>query len=267
VQNNLGVALAREQKFVEALTALQQAVAVDTQQPDYWFNLGLLQIRAGRADAAVDPLRRVLALRPNDAEARTLMATALEQSGHGDEADKERGTLSQASARVVVPRNPAPADLARFDRIRMRLDPAALRQHAQPSSSGAADNASGRQDLALHLSRGRQFLDSGNLDDAQRAFIEALLLAPLDADAHNSLAQVYDLQGRPNDGVREYRAALVSRDDLMTHVALAGLLLRQDRIAEARVEVQLVLNRDPNNARARTLLDQINNRSTAVGPP
>ena len=268
-QNNLGVALAREQKFPEALMAFQQAAAIDSKQADYWFNLGLLQIRAQRPEAAIDPLRRALALRPDDAQARTLTATALEQSGHADEAERERGDLGQAPARVIIPRNAEPADFARFDRIRMRLDPASLRPHAQSSSANLADGSAerGRQDLALHLTRGREFLDSGNFDDAQRAFVEALLLAPLDADAHRGLAEVYDLQGRPNDGVREYRAALTSRDDLSTHVALAGLLARQDRIAEARVEVQLVLNRDPNNARARALLDQINNRSTPVGPP
>lgn len=267
--NNLGVALAREQKFPEALTAFQQATAIDSKQADYWFNLGLLQIRAQKPEAAIDPLRRALTLRPDDAQARTLTATALEQSGRADEAEKERGNLGQAPARVIIPRNAEPTDFARFDRIRMRLNQASLRPHTQSSSATSPDNTAerGRQDLALHLTRGREFLDSGNLDDAQRAFVEALLLAPLDADAHRGLAEVYDLQGRPNDGVREYRAALTSRDDLSTHVALAGLLARQDRIAEARVEVQLVLNRDPKNTRARTLLDQINNRSTPVGPP
>jgi Flp pilus assembly protein TadD len=121
--------------------------------------------------------------------------------------------------------------------------------------------------IALHLERGRQFLESGNLDDAQRAFIEALLLAPLDASAHTGLAEVYDRQGRPNDGVREYRAALASRDDVATHVALAGLLIRQDRLSEARAELQVVLGRDPGNAKAQQLLEQLSNRSTSGGSP
>ena len=93
-----------------------------------------------------------------------------------------------------------------------------------------------------------------------------MLLAPLDADAHTGLAEVYDRQGRPNDGVREYRAALVSRDVLPTRVALAELLVRLDRVAEARAELQTVLGRDPRNAKAQSLLEQLSNRSSAGVP-
>jgi len=169
-------------------------------------------------------------------------------------------------------RNPAAADFARFDRIRMRPDPGALRPASSPPASesaadASAENMRGRQRILLHLDRGRQFLDSGNLDDAQRAFIEALLLAPLDPSAHTGLAEVYDRQGRPNDGVREYRAALAGREDLPTRVALAQLLVRQDRLAEARAELQLVLRRDPENLQAQQLLEQLSSRSTSGGSP
>jgi len=270
-QSNLGVALARDGKIADALAAFEKATRADAQEPDYWVNLGLLQLRAQKPDAAVEPLRRALSLQPADAEARTLLALALEQSGHGDEAQAERETLSRASTRVVLSRNPVAADFVRFDRIRMRPDPGALRPASSPqaaeSAADAADNLRGRQRIALHLDRGRQFLDSGNLDDAQRAFIEALLLAPLDASAHTGLAEVYDRQGRPNDGVREYRAALASRDDLATRVALAQLLVRQDRLAEARAELQVVLGRDPGNSQAEQLLEQLSSRSTSGGSP
>jgi Tfp pilus assembly protein PilF/TolB-like protein len=269
-RSNLGVALARDGKLNEALAAFEQAIRADAEEPSYWVNLGLLQLRAQKPDDAVEPLRRALALQPNDPEARTLLAAALEQSGHDDEAQAERVTLSRASVRVVMPRNPVATDFARFDRIRMRPDPGALRPASStqaPESTDAADTMRGRQRIVLHIERGRQFLDSGNLDDAQRAFIEALLLAPLDADAHTGLAEVYDRQGRPSDGVREYRAALASRDDPATRVALAGLLVRQDRRTEARAELQRVLERDASNEEAQALLDQLSNGTAAGGSP
>jgi predicted Zn-dependent protease len=78
---------------------------------------------------------------------------------------------------------------------------------------------------------------------------------------------VYDRQGRPNDGVREYRAALASRDDPATRVALAQLLIRQDRLAEARAELQLVLGREPGNPEAQQLLEELGDRSTSGGSP
>jgi Tfp pilus assembly protein PilF/TolB-like protein len=269
-QNNFGVALARDGKFVEALEAFSRAIRSDAEDPDYWFNLGLLHLRSGTPDPAVDALRRTLALQPRDTEARTLLAFALDQSGRGGEADAERVALNGNATRVVIPRNPAPADFSRFDRIRMRPDFAGMRpafDSPTQESSDAADAPRLGQGIALHLERGRQFLESGALDDAQRAFIEALLVAPLDADAHTGLAQVYERQGRPNDGVREYRAALATRDDLPTHVALAGLLIRQDRNAEAGVELRRVLDRDPDNSQAQELLDQLTARFSPNGSP
>jgi Tfp pilus assembly protein PilF len=269
-QSNLGVALARDGKLAEAQTVFERLVRADSEEPDYWLNLGLLRLRAQNPQEAEEPLRRVLALQPRDVEARALLALALEQSGRGEEAQAERAQLSLASTRVVLPRNPAPTDFARFDRIRIRPDPGALRPvpPAQaPAATDAADSLRGRQRIALHLERGQQFLDSGKLDDAQRAFIEALLLAPLDPDAHRGLAEVYDRQGRPNDGVREYRAALASRDDLATRVALAGVLIRQDRLSEARAELRLVLDRDPDNPDAQQMMEDLSSGSGSGGSP
>ena len=270
--SNLGVALAREGKITDALAAFERATGADAEEPAYWLNLGLLHLRAQQPGAAIEPLRRALSLQPADAEARTLLALALDQNGRAEEAAAEREILSRTPTRVVLSRNPVAADFARFDRIRMRPDPGALRPASSPPASesaadASAENMRGRQRILLHLDRGRQFLDSGNLDDAQRAFIEALLLAPLDPSAHTGLAEVYDRQGRPNDGVREYRAALAGREDLPTRVALAQLLVRQDRLAEARAELQLVLRRDPENLQAQQLLEQLSSRSTSGGSP
>jgi len=78
---------------------------------------------------------------------------------------------------------------------------------------------------------------------------------------------VYDRQGRPNDGVREYRAALASREDLDTRIALAGLLLRLDRRGEARAELERVLRRDPGNLEAQQIMEQLDNRSSPGGSP
>jgi Tfp pilus assembly protein PilF len=271
-QSNLGVALARQEKISEALAVFQQVASADPEEPAYWLNLGLLHLRAQQPEAAIEPLRRVLSLQSIDAEARTLLALALEQTGRNEDAAAERVILSNASTRVVLPRNPTPMDFARFDRIRMRPDPGALRpaslaQAADSPGDPVADAMRGRQRIQFHLDRGRQYLDSGSLEDAQRAFMEALLLAPLDPVAHTGLAEVYTRQGRPNDGVREYRAALASRDDLPTRIALAELLIRQDRRAEARAELRLVLDRDPGNEQALDLLEQLSNGSASGGSP
>ncbi len=267
-RNNLGVALARQGKVAEAIAAFEAATEDEPGEADYWTNLGLARLRSQNFDSAAQALRRASGLQPGDNAIRMLLAFALEQSGRTEEAAAERAKVTAVSARPVIPRNPVAADFARFDRIRMRLEAGALRPGSQQAElAGAEDGLRGPQRLALHLQRGREYLESGNLEDAQRAFIEALLLAPLDASAHSGLAEVYDREGRPSDAVREYRAALASRQDTATRMALAEVLLRLDRVSEARNEIEAVLKREPSNAKARELMERANNRSAPGAAP
>jgi Flp pilus assembly protein TadD/TolB-like protein len=285
--SNLGIALARQGKLSEANAATQRATQLRGDEPDYWLNLGLGQLRAKQPAAAVISLQRALTLEPDDPEVRVLHALALEQSGHSEEASNERKTLSAGGAVVPLPQNPGPADLARFDRIQMRIDSDALRPvivitpgaRATPEfptagagSSSAASATSGvaavaavwphrLERLQLHLDHGAQFLSSGDFDDAQRSFLEALLLSPLDPIAHSGLGETYWRQNRPDQGVREFRASLAGRDDAATRVLLARLLIEQKRSAEARTELQRALTLEPNNTDARQLLADLPGQS------
>jgi predicted Zn-dependent protease len=262
-QNNLGVALMRGGKFTEAGAALQQATTDEPQEPDYWVNLGLTRLQGQMTEAAIDPLRRASWLQPLDNEVHALLAFALEQSGRMQDAQAERAKAGAAAGRLVIPRNPAAADFAKFERIRMRLESGALRPQTgkKNATAGTQPDTERPHGLAMHVQRGKQFLESGNLDDAQRSLIEALLMAPVDPAAHSALAEVYDKQGRPNDAVREYHAALINREDAQTRIALAELLLRLDRPSEARNEVQIVLGRDSSNSKARELMERVNARA------
>jgi Tfp pilus assembly protein PilF len=276
--------LARQGKTMEALDMLGRTTKLDAGDPDYWFNLGLIELQAKQPDSAVAAFRTTLRLQPADMRARAFLAAALDGSGRSQEASVERAQLTGASARLMLPKNPEPAYFAPFGRIRMRLDRVSLNSAAVGAGGRAveagattasvppavpaepAGAARGTQRLNLHLDRGQQFLESDDLDDAQRAFVEALLLAPQDATAHAGLAEIYRRQHRPDDAVREARAALASRDDIATRVSLARLLLEDNRPAEARAELGRVLAVDPQNVAAHELLNQSQSR-TASGEP
>jgi len=53
----------------------------DGSDPDYQFNLGYAQWRAGQFDPAVESLRAAVARKPDDAEATTLLGRALKRDG------------------------------------------------------------------------------------------------------------------------------------------------------------------------------------------
>jgi tetratricopeptide (TPR) repeat protein len=268
--NNLALARERLGKSREAAAELEHATQLDPEEVDYWFNLGLVRLRTNEPAAAVAPFREALRRKPEDAEARALLIAALERSGQATTAAAERAELTHLGERFAVLPAVSSEALARLDRIKFHVDTASLRQFPENLGQSAAEPGSPlghrRQHHQLHLTRARQFLAAGKLIDAQREFIEAIVLAPLDPAARQGLAEVYQRQGRPDDAIREMRAALAAHDDAAGHTALARLYLGQKRMAEAREELRLALKLDPGYGEARQLLDQLQPR-TGSGQP
>src|SRR6185503_8115429 len=71
---DLGVALAREQRWGEAADAVQAASQLTGGEIGFERTLGLVQAMAGRVDEAVPNLRAALEQRPDDAEVRYMLA-------------------------------------------------------------------------------------------------------------------------------------------------------------------------------------------------
>jgi Tfp pilus assembly protein PilF/TolB-like protein len=235
--NNLGVALARQEKWREAYAQWQQAQRLEPGEPDYAFNAALAALRNNEPAAAVKPLREVLRGRPDDPDARGVLLLALERSGRTTEAAAERENFSPRIPAALPP-------------PRMKMQLAAL-----PALNGSSRAPSHRLAHArLHFSRGQEALRAGRADDAQREFSEAVLIDPEMTDARLGLAESYRRQGKTDEAVRELRAALWGREDAGVRVALARVLLEQNRPGEARVELRAALKADPSNREARDLL-------------
>jgi len=81
VYNDLGAAQSRCNQPADAVASFQKALEGDNADPDYRFNLGYLEWRAGRYDEAVESLRAAVARNPNDAEATELLGRALAREG------------------------------------------------------------------------------------------------------------------------------------------------------------------------------------------
>jgi tetratricopeptide (TPR) repeat protein/TolB-like protein len=253
-RNDLGVALLRLGKFPDAAAQFQRAAQTAPDAPDFLFNLGVAQFLAGDATTAVADLRRAQVLAPNDAG----IHSAIEQIA--------ASPAPAAPAHVTPPHKSQQQDsssvtaswIARA-RIAPHLDRVWLRPGGAASANAATQQPTSNPQgaLALHLDRGRQFLAAGDLDDAQRAFTEALLSAPYDAAAHRGLAEVYKREGRPNDALRELGNAISNLNDAPTHVEMAQLLIEMNRAADARDQLHQALAIDPANAQAHQLLDKL----------
>ncbi len=255
VLNNLGVARLRLVRLQEAASDFGRATQLDPEEPDYWFNLGLVALRAGDPAAAVRPFREVLKRRPEDTESRSLLVAALEQCGRAAEASALRDEFIRGG-RSAARAAPRLETLARADRIKTGLDTTA--------AVHSASRAHRAQHSQQHVRRAEEFVALGRLDDAQKEFARAATLNPLDSAPHLGLAEIYGRQRRIEDAIREMRAALASRNDAATHTALARLYLQQKKLTEAREELERALKLDPAYSEARRLLDQLD-RGAAAG--
>ncbi len=79
VFNNLGAAQNRRNNTASAIGNFQKALEGDSADPDYHFNLGYTQWRAGQYAAAVESFRAAVTRNANDAEATSLLGRALKQ--------------------------------------------------------------------------------------------------------------------------------------------------------------------------------------------
>jgi tetratricopeptide (TPR) repeat protein len=102
---------------------------------------------------------------------------------------------------------------------------------------------------------GRALLGLGLIDEAERVFQEVLSKRPDDVDSRLGLAAAFGARARPKDEIEVYRALLAedqARLEVRAHLVAA--LVDHNDWAGARVEIEALLDRTPEDAQLRFLL-------------
>ena len=84
--NNLGVALRRDGRVLEAIDQYEQAVQIKPDYAEAYNNLGVALWQEGRVPEATSRYERALRIKPDYAEAHNNLGGALEQAGNASEA-------------------------------------------------------------------------------------------------------------------------------------------------------------------------------------
>jgi tetratricopeptide (TPR) repeat protein len=79
----------RDQKCDEAIPRYTQAIKLDPNFAEAYLGLGYCQVLLKKYDDAIPPLRTAERLIPMNPEVHHSLGTALQRSGHNDEAQKE----------------------------------------------------------------------------------------------------------------------------------------------------------------------------------
>jgi Tfp pilus assembly protein PilF len=95
------------------------------------------------------------------------------------------------------------------------------------------------------------------LAEAERELAEATSLVPGDSEAHLSLAQILEAEGKHQEAVGEFQAALKLQDSFVGHLGLARVYLSLNRREQARQEGEAALKLNPENREAQELVGHI----------
>jgi tetratricopeptide (TPR) repeat protein len=228
------LALHRAGDLDGALALCQDLVRQRADMPAAWLQIAILQRKRGDMPVAIDALKRLIAIVPEDAGTASVLAQYLTDAGRAAEAVALLAPYARAAdpgLDVLVAQGVALARLG-------RLGPAA--EALERARAADPNNAMARVEL------GTVRLLAGQDAQARAAFEEAVALDPGLALAHHSLGLLADKTGDEDAALAHWRAAL-ARDPTLVDALfrLGSALARRGQTAEARPYLEEFVARAP----------------------
>lgn len=194
----LGVALASQGRYPEALPHFERAARDHPDDPQFWNNLALCQCELKQYGPAEQSLRRSLALHPASIETLVALGRVLHLLQRGEEA---RGVLEAALA--AAPGHPAAHyHLGEVLAARDRLEEA--EQHLRLAIAAAPGVA------AAHNELGNVLLRRGLAAQAEASFRHAITLDPSSPITYVNLALALSARDRSGEAADAARSALAA---------------------------------------------------------
>jgi len=242
----------REGNYDVAIRDFARLVKIAPQFAESHANLGIAYYSAGRFPDAVPELRAALKLKPSLTNARYFLGLSLAKSGQCREA------ASYLMKDYAAVRDPQLKREMGTDAVRCSM------------ASGETDKA---VDVLRWLDRdfpndpGVLYLSSHVYSDlSTRASERLLFTAPDSVEAHETNAEILELQGKLDDAAQEYRKILASNPQLPgMHYHLGRLLLTGSQDAgtqaQAKQEFEEELKINPGDARSEYELGELARRA------
>lgn len=229
VLNNQGVALDRQNK--DGAAYFQKAAAADPNDPDYHYNLAIIELRRGDFASANRDVDQTLKLHPFDTEATELKAVISAGRAAGKPANgfepttRLRRTYSEASFRQAT-----------FQVDQMR----AMRLATLPPTQQAVE----------YTQLGRDYMAQGMLPQAEQQFNAAVAADQRNASAHLGLAEVREQSGSLDDARAEAEQSIKISPSVNGYLVLARVDLQKNNLAASAAELRVALQIEPANADA-----------------
>jgi tetratricopeptide (TPR) repeat protein len=255
--NNVGVVQLRRGPVTQTgqpAYYFNKAAEADSNDPDYFFNLGYAYWIARDPQAATYWLREAVRRNPADGDAHFVLGAALAAGGSGTEASRERELARRLSSKYEQWEKRPPSDAVPRGLERVK-DGVALPHARQVEASLATSD---QRDLArFHLDRGRRLFERESDREAIAELNRALYLAPYEAEAHLLVGRIHLRNNRGREAIDAFKISLWSLETAQAHVALGEAYLQAKNAELARAEAERAIVLDPASSDAKQLLGRI----------
>jgi tetratricopeptide (TPR) repeat protein len=245
IYNNLGTALFRQNKIVEARQNIRKALALEPEMADAHYNLGRLLEEENQIGAAIERYRRAIELAPASVSALNNLGVAL------------------------LKRDDIDASIELFNRA-LQIEPWFAQTH---SNLGLAKFKQGKIDAAIaqytkalqldpvlaevHFNLGVALRQRGDTESGIHHIRKALEIDPDYAAAHNNLGGHLLSQGKTDQAVEHLTRAISIDPDLAeAHNNLGIILIRQGDLEAAISHFRQAVRLDPDFKLARNNLQK-----------
>jgi tetratricopeptide (TPR) repeat protein len=216
----LGASLLLQQRPGEAAEALDRAIGLQPDQPEWRLQLALALRQSGRLEEAIRVVARMVKRWPDNLQGRYNLAVLALEGGNPD--------LAAENFRFVLQRQPDRlAALVGLGRALIGAnDPAG----AQEALDGAARLAP--DDAEVNALRGNLLRRRGRFEDAISSYRKALDTDPGHVGATVGLADIDRHRGDADRGLQRLAPLLEAAPSPQAMITAARLMLRSDRLEE-----------------------------------
>jgi arylsulfatase A-like enzyme len=271
-----------QKKYSAGVRALQSILRDHPDLPVVHYQLGVLLLRTGRLDEALDAFRTARELRPDAADLALALADALVRAGQADAAQeqvdeaialartgdaRQRATVFETAARVALARKDAEAatrhaeaahdadpavPMPAFVRGRLLYEAGDYAKAADAFEEAVAASRDGDAPLAeLHLYLGESLAHLDRYPEAEAQYRAELRSFPRNIQAYTSLAMLYRASNRDaavEDVLNELVSATPTPEGYGVAVRLWTILGERTRAEALRTDARTRFRGDPSLA-------------------
>ena len=239
VWNILGASAAQTGQLDKAINAFKRVIAIKPDYAEASYNMGNALKEQGKLEQAIASYKKAMSLKPDYAEASYNMGVTFQEQGKLDEAI--------ASYKKALSLKPDYAEA--YNNMGNGLQEQGKLEEAIASYNEAM---SLKPDYAVaHINMGNALKDQGKLDEAIASYNKALAITPDYAEAYNNMGIALKEQGKLDEATVSYQKALSLKPDYAEAYNNMGVTLQeQDKLDEAILSYQKALSLKPDYAEA-----------------